>query len=106
MLLFAWCCSRSDQPVGHLFVLHLSDWMHPSAKSMARAAEHVSAPSASVLTTLKPVTILPAAVMRTSSRRPAPRRRPCTSVRPSAIGMPTLFENSARGNVGGDGHAG
>ena len=68
--------------------------MHPSAKSIARAALHVSAPSASVRTRLKPVRIFPAATTRTRSRRPAPVRIACTSVRPSAMGMPTLLENS------------
>ena len=37
-------------PVGHLFVLHLSAWMHPSANSIARAELQRSAPSARVRT--------------------------------------------------------
>jgi len=42
--------STPRSPAGHLFVLHLRDWMQPSAKSMALAALHVSAPRASVRT--------------------------------------------------------
>mmetsp|Transcript_22206 Transcript_22206/g.75406 ORF Transcript_22206/g.75406 Transcript_22206/m.75406 type:complete len:252 (+) Transcript_22206:302-1057(+) len=81
-------------PVGHLLVLHLCDWMHPSAKSMARAELHTSAPSASVLTTEKPVSTLPEAMTFTWSRSPAPLSVACTSVSPSDSGVPTELLNS------------
>ncbi len=81
-------------PVGHALLLHLSAWMQPSANIIARAALQVSAPSASVRTTPKPVRILPAATTRTRSRSPAPRSTPCTSASPSSMGAPTELLNS------------
>ena len=43
-------------------------WMHPSANSMARALLVMSAPMASVRTTEKPVSTLPAAITFTCVR--------------------------------------
>ena len=44
----------SNGPVGHLFVLHLSAWMHPRANIMARAELQMSAPRARVRMIEKP----------------------------------------------------
>ena len=65
-------------PVGHLFVLHLSAWMQPRANIMARAALHRSAPMASLVTRLNPVTTFPDAISLVRCRRLAPRRMLCT----------------------------
>jgi len=81
-------------PVGQVLVLHFRLWMHPNAKSMARAELHTSAPMARVRTTENPVNTFPAAMIFTWSLSPAPFRSPCARVRASAIGIPTEFENS------------
>mmetsp|Transcript_21065 Transcript_21065/g.66166 ORF Transcript_21065/g.66166 Transcript_21065/m.66166 type:complete len:226 (-) Transcript_21065:975-1652(-) len=81
-------------PVGHLLVLHLSDWIHPRANMKARAALHVSAPSARHLMMSMPVSTRPVAMTLTRLRTPVPTRALCTRRRPSTRGMPMEFENS------------
>ena len=69
-------------PVGHWLVLQRSAWMQPSANIIARAALHMSAPSATLVAIWKPVFTLPDAIRRIWSRRPAPTSALCTNDEP------------------------
>mmetsp|Transcript_33944 Transcript_33944/g.71286 ORF Transcript_33944/g.71286 Transcript_33944/m.71286 type:complete len:208 (+) Transcript_33944:237-860(+) len=81
-------------PVGQWLVLHLSDWMQPSANIMPRAELQMSAPRARVRTMPKPLTTLPEPMILILSRMPAPTRRESTRTRPSTSGRPMWLENS------------
>ena len=87
-------------PVGQLLVLHRSAWMQPNANIMARAALHMSAPSASFVAIWNPVLTLPEAMMRMWSRRPAPTSALWTNDRPSLSGVPDRVGELERRGAG------
>ena len=78
-------------PTGQLFVWQTRAIMQPSAIIATEPKPYSSAPSRAAITTSQPVLRPPSARNSTRSRRPFSTRLRCTSVSPSAQGLPACL---------------